>query len=337
MYSLIRKALFQLNPETAHDLTLKILKSSGYIPGFKPMLKSSFFYSNPVNVMGLNFPNRVGLAAGLDKNALVADVLSNLGFGFIEIGTVTPKGQPGNPKPRLFRIPKDKALVNRMGFNNLGVGAVVKNLKKYKNRMFILGGNIGKNTLTSNDDAVKDYLYVLENLYPWIDYIVLNVSCPNIVNLQKLQNTEDLRLIMSQMINFRKQQKDHKPFLVKLSPDLTMEAIDQTINLIWDLNFDGIIYSNTTISRIGLSIEKEVIDSIGPGGLSGTPLFTRNIERIPIIKQWLGDKALIGCGGIVTPDDAKRYFDAGADLVQLYTGFIYSGPRLVKNTSRLHV
>ncbi|HON19363.1 MAG TPA: quinone-dependent dihydroorotate dehydrogenase [Salinivirgaceae bacterium] len=335
MYSIIRQILFTLPPEKAHHFTISSLKSLRLLPGAQSLLHSIFFRQNPVQHMGITFPNRIGLAAGLDKDGVAADLFHHLGFGFVEIGTVTPKAQPGNPKPRLFRIPKDKALINRMGFNNDGLEKVIHHLQRYQNRNFVLGGNIGKNTITPNEKAIEDYLECLEGLYPWVDYLVLNVSCPNIQNLSQLQNADELGALMAEMSSFRMQQVKYKPMLVKLSPDLTDENIEQSISLVHTCGFDGVIFSNTTVTRDQLSISSTQITQIGQGGLSGKPLLNRNLSKISRIKLLLNDKTLIGCGGILTENDAKQYLDAGADLIQVYTGFIYSGPSLIKKIAAL--
>jgi dihydroorotate dehydrogenase len=288
--------------------------------------------------MGLRFPNRIGLAAGLDKNAQVPDVFAAMGFGFVEIGTITPKGQPGNPKPRLFRVPQDSALINRMGFNNDGLEVIRTRLKHVKTRNFILGGNIGKNTVTENDVAIFDYQTVLEGIYHEVDYIVLNVSCPNIANLSQLQNQDYLGAIMKMMTKYRERNDIYKPLVIKISPDLQTNNLHETLELIKQFDFNGIIISNTTTSRDKLTISDAKIKSIGNGGLSGKPLFEKNVSIIKEIRKNMPSTvAIIGCGGIFSQTDAKIMYDAGADLLQIYTGFIYQGPGFVKKLNRLQM
>jgi len=280
--------------------------------------------------MGLDFPSRVGLAAGFDKNALFYKEFSAFGFGFIEIGTVTPKPQPGNPKPRSFRLPKDKALINRMGFNNLGVHSAVEHLKNRPSGM-IIGGNIGKNTLTPNNRAVEDYIYCFEELYDHVDYFVVNVSCPNISDLSELQDQEMLEVILTRLIRIRAGKSAKKPVLLKISPDLNTRQIDETLKIIKKTGIDGIVATNTTISRENLSTDPDKVLEIGNGGLSGKPITDRSTELIDYIRKTAGrDLPIIGVGGIMSEKDALDKIKAGADLIQLYTGFIYEGPGLVK-------
>lgn len=333
---LIRPLLFQFDPETAHKIAITTLKIVKHTPGLVQLLKVLMHQQNPSNCMGLTFPNKVGLAAGLDKNGEVANVFSALGFGFVEIGTVTPLGQPGNPKPRLYRIPADKALINRMGFNNQGLSIISKRLNDYKNRTFILGGNIGKNSSTDNQNAINDYQNVLEGLYDSVDYVVLNVSCPNILNLSQLQNKDYLSVIMSMMADFRNSKLIKKPLVLKISPDLTEIQLHESLELVSSFNFNGIIYSNTTTSRDNLSISNKEIQLIGNGGLSGCPLYTKNLEKLAFVRKHIPNNvALIGCGGVFSADDAKRMLDNGADLIQIYTSFIYKGTKIVSQISNL--
>lgn len=280
-------------------------------------------------VFGLHFANPIGLAAGFDKNAECYDTLGDFGFGFVEIGTVTPKGQPGNPRPRCFRLPADKALINRMGFNNRGISSAVRNLQKYRRRGVIVGGNIGKNTLTPNEDAPKDYLRTFRALYDYVDYFVVNVSCPNVANLAQLQNRQNTADILSPLKEFRKGQSDYRPILLKISPDLTTEAIDAMIDVAREFKLDGIVATNTTATRDGLKTPNA--DSIGNGGLSGAPLTERALEAVRhIAERTQGKLPIIGVGGVMTPNDAVKMLEAGASLVQIYTGFIYEGPTLPK-------
>lgn len=335
---IIRPLLFSLKPETAHHLAINFCRLIDKTPGLESLLTNLLTINNKVDVMGLKFPNRLGLAAGLDKNGQAANIFAALGFGFVEIGTVTPKPQKGNPKPRLFRIIEDKALINRMGFNNHGVDIIKKRLLKYTERKFVLGGNIGKNTQTDNSNAVNDYRTVLEGIYPLTDYIVLNVSCPNIANLKELQNREYLSTLMKMMVDYREHSTIYKPFVVKISPDLSQSGVTETIELIREYNFDGIIVSNTTTSRQLLTISKERVQQIGNGGLSGKPLFEKSLRLVDSIRKRLDNSvAVIGCGGISNAQNATDMFNAGADLIQIYTGFIYHGVKCIRSISKLHL
>ena len=279
--------------------------------------------------MGLEFPHRVGIAAGLDKNAKALRFMRNMGFGFVEVGTVTPLPQPGNPKPRLFRLTRNQALINRMGFNNPGVIEMAKQLKQRPSGL-IVGGNIGKNTLTPNDRAVEDYAVCFERLYPYVDYIAVNVSCPNIRELRDLQNRKDLETILLRLLEIRSQMKERKPVVLKLSPDLTDEQLDETIEVVRNCGIDGIIATNTTTRRDNLDYTPEEINWFGSGGLSGPPLRQLSTDMIRKLRNRLGtDFPIIGSGGILSSCDALEKIEAGADLVQLYTGFIYEGPGIL--------
>lgn len=330
---LIRPVLFRIYPETIHEWVVGTIKTVCHIPGGAALLRALYRKSNPAlerEVFGLKFNNPVGLAAGFDKNASFYNQFSNLGFGFIEIGTVTPKAQPGNPKPRSFRLPADKALINRMGFNNLGADAAVEQLKKRKPGM-IIGGNIGKNTATPNCDAVTDYVYVFNKLYNYVDYFVVNVSCPNITNLKELQDKDALRQILQALQNERKSKPQRKPVLLKISSDLNFDQIDDVLGIVHETEIDGIVAANTSVSREGLQTPAERIAQIGNGGLSGAPLTERTTAIIRHIAQRTqGKLPIIGVGGIMSPQDALDKLEAGASLVQVYTGFIYEGPSLVK-------
>jgi len=333
---LIRPVLFCFSAETAHHLIINCLRISKYIPFSNAILKSIFLRKNEYKCMGLTFPNRIGLPAGMDKNSNVPKVFNAFGFGFVEIGTVTPKPQDGNPKPRVFRIPKDKALINRMGINNDGLEAVKKRLKKYQKRNFILGGNIGKNTSTANEDAVADYKTVLEGLYDLVDYIVLNVSCPNVAKLCDLQNKDNLSSILEMMCNFRNSQQNYKPFVLKISPDLNNEQIIETLELVKKYQIEGIVVANTTTKRYGLSVSNEKIEKIGNGGLSGKPIFENAVEMIKNIRKIAGSElTIIGSGGVFNRKDAIEMYAAGANLIQIYTGFIYEGVILPKKLTRI--
>jgi dihydroorotate dehydrogenase len=285
-------------------------------------------------VFGLKFDNPVGLAAGFDKDALIYNEFYCFGFAFIEVGTITPLGQQGNPRPRLFRIVKDQGLINRMGFNNNGLPAAIRQLKKNRERV-IIGGNIGKNTLTENRDAPGDYARCFRELYDYVDYFVINVSCPNIGSLSELQDREQLAGIVSHLVQIKQNMALKRPVLIKISPDLTYQQIDDIINIAHEYGLDGIIATNTSLSREGLSTGRERIAEIGSGGLSGRPLSKRSTEIIRYIhRKTGGDLPIIGVGGILTPEDALEKLEAGASLVQIYTGFIYEGPGLVKRINK---
>lgn len=324
MYSLIRPLLFRLDAETAHQLTLNALH---WLP---PGLFKKPEFTKPVSVMGFDFPHAVGLAAGLDKNGEHLDALGKLGFSFIELGTVTPRAQMGNPKPRLFRLPAAKAIINRMGFNNAGVDALVANVLK-ANYRGILGINIGKNKETLLNQAAEDYLYCLEKVYEHASYVTINISSPNTPDLRQLQQKEYLNHLLSQLSEKQKQLADehHRqvPLVVKLSPDEDNEALKQMANAVLENNIAGIIATNTTCSREQV---KALPYAEETGGLSGEPLFERSTECLQILKQELGsDVALIGAGGVDSVSSARKKLQAGASLIQVYTGLIYQGPPLI--------
>lgn len=333
----IRPLLFLLQPETVHHIVVKAVKIFVKIPFFKYFLKKVYTYNHPTlerEVFGLKFSNPIGLAAGFDKNADFYNEFGLFGFSFIEIGTVTPKGQPGNPKPRSFRLVNDQALINRMGFNNYGVENAVRNIKR-KGKQVIVGGNIGKNTLTPNGKAHEDYLHCFSELYDHVDYFVVNVSCPNISNLSELQDTENLKRILSNLVSFRSTKAEYKPILLKVSPDLNDNQIDDSINIAQELNIDGFVATNTSTSRERLKTPISELISIGNGGLSGKPIRDRSTDVIKhIANKTQGKMPIIGVGGIMNEQDAIDKLNAGATLIQLYTGFIYSGPSLVKKISR---
>lgn len=335
--SIIRPILFLLQPETVHHLVVVLLRLFFYIPGIKILFTKWFTINSPVlerTVFGLNFSNPVGLAAGFDKNADFFNDFSSFGFSFIEIGTVTPKPQLGNPKPRSFRLKKDQALINRMGFNNKGVEYAIQMLKK-RNSRIIIGGNIGKNTSTPNESAINDYLFCFKEIYDHVDYIAVNISCPNIANLRNLQDGEHLSQILETLTIERKKRKLYKPILLKVSPDLTIEQLDGTIQTAVDSEIDGFIATNTTTSRTNLTTPISIVNQIGNGGLSGAPLKDRSTEMIRYIHtKTAGSKPIIGVGGILTPQDAIEKLEAGASLIQVYTGFIYSGPSIVKDINK---
>ncbi len=284
-------------------------------------------------LLGLTFTNPIGLAAGFDKDAKCFEAMGELGFGFVEIGTVTPKPQSGNPKPRLFRLKKDQALINRMGFNNGGASQIVERLKKRKKgEQLIIGGNIGKNKWTPNEKAIEDYLKVFSELYPYVDYFAVNVSSPNTENLRSLQDKEPLLELLQSILQLNHSYDPPKPILLKIAPDLSPMQLDDIISIALDLKLDGIIATNTTVSRDGLNSEAKLVSKIGAGGLSGKPLTSRSTEIIRYLHQGLGGKIpIIGVGGIHTKEDALEKLDAGASLIQLYTGFIYEGPKLIED------
>lgn len=334
MYKLfIRPLLFLVDPERIHHFTFRFLKIVCFIPGVKNINKV-FFAKEDVRLkrqlFGLSFINPVGLAAGFDKDAKLIDELASFGFGFIEIGTLTPKPQSGNDKPRLFRLPQDKALINRMGFNNGGVIAAVERLKK-RNSTVIVGGNIGKNKVTTNENAFEDYNYCFEALYSYVDYFVVNVSSPNTPGLRELQEKEPLAKLLSQVKALSHAKVKPKPVLLKIAPDLTLTQLDDIIAILKATNTDGVIATNTTISREGLDTSMQEIENIGAGGLSGKPVAVKSTEVIRYLRQQLGASyPIIGVGGIMEPLDAIEKLKAGADLVQIYTGFVYEGPAIVK-------
>jgi len=338
MYKILKFFLFKINPESAHHLTFSLIKFVKFIPGFAFFVKKKSINCHPSlsrNIFGLNFRNPVGLAAGLDKDAVAFNELGDFGFGFIEIGTVTPKPQPGNDKPRLFRLPKNEALINRMGFNNHGVIEAAKKLKNRKDPTLIIGGNIGKNKLTPNEEAVNDYVIGFNELFDVVDYFVVNVSSPNTPNLRELQEKEPLTNLLNtlQQLNIKKTKP--KPILLKIAPDLTNTQLDDIIDIVKSTNIAGVIATNTTISRDGLSYDKSEIEKIGMGGLSGKPLTKRSTEVIKYLKQKSNNSfPVIGVGGIHCADDAIEKLNAGADLIQLYTGFIYHGPKLISDINK---
>jgi dihydroorotate dehydrogenase len=326
------------NPERIHNLTVSLLKITKYIPFCNYLLRLIYVVKSPKlerKVIGLNFKNPVGIAAGFDKNAEVYNELSDLGFGFIEIGTVTRNAQKGNVKPRLFRLLRDKAIVNRMGFNNNGVDNAVENLRKKRRRNLIIGGNIGKNTDIDNENAPIEYEKTISKLYNYVDYFVINISCPNISDLQNLQTSEHLTKLLTQLTEFRRYRDTYKPMLIKISPDLSFEQIDEILDIIRTIGMDGVVATNTTTSRDNLKTSKKEVQRAGNGGLSGEPLTKRSLEIISYInKKTDGDLPIIGVGGIMTEDDVINMLAAGARLVQIYTGFIYNGYNFAKRINK---
>lgn len=325
---LVRPFLFLFDPERVHHFTFGAIRLLHYIPGFGALVRAMYKQQAPQlerKLFGLTFPNPVGLAAGFDKDAKLFGPLSNFGFGFIEIGTLTPKPQPGNPKKRLFRLPLDQALINRMGFNNQGVDAAVKRLKK--KHQLLIGGNIGKNKITPNVDAIDDYRYCFEALFDHVDYFVVNVSSPNTPNLRALQDKAPLTELLQTLQADNRQKDQPKPLLLKIAPDLTDEQLIDIIDIVAQTQIDGVIATNTTIARDNLKDPNQA----ETGGLSGRPLKDRSTEVIRFLATQ-SNKAfpIIGVGGIHRAEDALEKLEAGADLVQLYTGFIYQGPALIK-------
>ncbi len=286
-------------------------------------------------VLGLRFRNPVGLAAGFDKDGKYFRLMETLGFGFVELGTVTPKPQAGNPQPRLFRLPKDEALINRMGFNNDGVDALVERLKKDKPENLIIGGNIGKNKVTPNEEATHDYVYCFERLFPWVDYFVVNVSSPNTPGLRALQEKEPLTQLLQRLQELNQTKTTPKPILLKIAPDLTFEQLDDILEIVTNTNIAGVIATNTTVNRENLATDAQAIEKIGNGGLSGQPLTQKATEIIRYLSEKSGGKLLIiGVGGIQNGEDAKAKIAAGATLVQIYTGLVYEGPAIVKRVNQ---
>ena len=345
MYQLLRRLLFLLPAETAHYFSMNVFKALCSVPFFKKILVRIFATEHPVNQVqyfGLLFKNPIGLGAGFDKNARYLYVLETLGFGFVEIGTVTPKPQPGNEKPRLFRLPKDKALINRMGFNNDGVDVVVERLKKWKkpvNRQpsavtqkpMLIGGNIGKNKITPNEEAWKDYEICFNALHEYVDFFVVNVSSPNTPGLRELQEKEALQKILTHLQGLNVKKNKPKPILLKIAPDLTKSQIDDVLELAREINLDGLVATNTTISREQLVTDDNTVRNIGAGGLSGRPLKKRSTEVIHYIHQKTGGNLpVIASGGIFDGIDANEKIKAGASLIEVWTGFIYEGPFIVK-------
>lgn len=344
IYPFIRDTLFHFPPEDVHHFSMNMLHNACSIGFIKNTLQKNLTVTHPLlekNVCGLHFKNPVGLGAGFDKNAAYLNQLEALGFGFVEIGTVTPKGQPGNEQPRLFRLPEDKALINRMGFNNEGVLAAKARLEKWNDKKakeksaggkMIIGSNIGKNKLTPNEDAWKDYEICFKELFDVVDYFVVNVSSPNTPGLRELQEKDSLKKILGnlQAINFSK--NSSKPLLLKIAPDLTQSQLDDIIDLSFEVKLAGLVATNTTIAREPLSaISKAKCETIGAGGLSGKPVTARSTEVVQYLSQQTKQQIpIMASGGIFTGDDAKEKLNAGAALVQVWTGFIYEGPAIVK-------
>ena len=332
MYKLIKHLLFQFDPETIHHLVTSGLRRINRIWGVKAMWKVFFQIEDDRlerQVMGLKFKNPVGLAAGFDKNASMVEDLAEFGFGFIEIGTVTPLPQPGNEKPRMFRLVEDQALINRMGFNNQGVDVVAERLGHIQRKGVLIGGNIGKNKSTPNEDAVSDYIKCFDRLFDVVDYFVVNVSSPNTPGLRELQEKEPLMKILNALQQRNNKNEISRPILLKIAPDLTNSQLDDIIEIVIETKIAGVIATNTSLSREGLSAPGKLLAE--SGGLSGKPLQKRSTEIIKYLSEHSkGSFVIIGVGGIHHPQDALEKIRAGASLVQIYTGFIYEGPGLVK-------
>ena len=335
--SIIRPILFRFDPEKIHYFTFSLIRNLSKIPGVAGLFRSLYLVNDKRlerEFFGLKFRNPVGLAAGFDKNAVLYNELANFGFGFIEIGTVTPKGQEGNPKQRLFRLKEDKGIINRMGFNNEGLEAAIAQLKKNKGQL-IIGGNIGKNTQTKPEDYTKDYLECFNALHPYVDYFVLNVSCPNVDSHAKLNDKEYLLELISDVQKANNTFEKQRPILLKIAPDLNDGQLDEIVEIVKETNLDGVIASNTSTDRNDLKTSEERLTEIGNGGLSGQPIKTKSTRVI----KYLSDKSeksfpIIGVGGIHSAEDAIEKLEAGADLLQIYTGFIYEGPRLIKSINK---
>ncbi len=320
--------------ENVHHLVKNMMDFAFSVPGIRSLVRSYYSVNDKRlerKLFGLTFKNPVGLAAGFDKNAEMYNNMAELGFGHIEIGTITPKAQPGNAKPRIFRLPNDGGMINRMGFNNGGIETAVANLKKRKTRV-VIGGNLGKNTATPNANAVGDYLAVFEGLFDYVDYFVVNVSCPNVTDLCELQDQDYLEAILFAIQKSNQSKKNPKPVLLKVAPDLNHRQLDEVIDIVAKTKIQGVIATNTTVTRENLTTD---VQSIGNGGLSGKPLKDKSTEVIRYLAQKSGKAfPIIGVGGIFTAEDALEKLEAGADLVQVYTGFIYEGPAIARKINR---
>ena len=340
MYQLIKPILFLFSPEKAHQLTMRAFQLALKIPFMSLIFKQLYQLEDKrleKKVLGLTFPNSVGLAAGFDKDGKYYQSMAHLGFGFIEIGTVTPKGQEGNPAPRLFRLPQDEALINRMGFNNEGADVLAQRLAtQTKSKNCILGINIGKNKNTPNENADSDYIYCFETLFPYADYFVVNVSSPNTPDLRALQDKAPLTQLLSALQKINYQKTTVKPILLKIAPDLNESQLLDIVEIIKETKLAGVIATNTTISRTDLKTSPETISNIGMGGLSGKPIKERSSEVIRFLRKHLDNQVVImGAGGIQTGADAKEKLEAGADLVQVYSGLVYEGPAMIKRINQM--
>ncbi len=342
MYPLLRDLLFCISPEKAHYFSMNCLQEACNFEILKQAIRKHFSYDHPSlerNIFGLQFKNPVGLGAGFDKNAAYLRELSTLGFGFVEVGTVTPKAQLGNLKPRLFRLPKDKALINRMGFNNDGVETIKQRLLQWNNYKsknggspIIVGGNIGKNKITPNETAYRDYEICFTELFDYVDYFVVNVSSPNTPGLRELQEKDSLRKILSQLQNINQGKTNPKPLLLKIAPDLTATQLNDIVDLSFEVELSGLVATNTTIDRSHLQTPQALLGKIGVGGLSGKPLTEKSTSVVQYLSQQTQQKIpIIASGGIFNGDDAIEKINAGASLVQVWTGFVYEGPGIAKN------
>ena len=337
MYKLIRPLLFTMQPEKIHDLVVNGLKMLRDVPLARACVRMLFNYKNPKlekEVFGVTFKNPVGLSAGFDKNGDIYNDMSDFGFGFIEVGTLTSKPQDGNPQPRCFRLLKDEAIINRMGINNKGVKHAVSYIKRHHPNC-VIGASITKGKDTPVEQAAKDYEICFEYLYDIVDYIALNVSCPNVKDLYKLQDATNLSEIIDKLLELRRMYDDYRPILLKISPDIPYSQLDEIIDTILVSGLDGVIATNTTISRDGLKTDNKTLDTIGTGGLSGAPLFKKTLDFVSYIARKTGGSLpIIASGGIMSPQQAKQMLDAGASLVQVYSGFIYNGPGFVKKINK---
>lgn len=330
---IIKPILFRFNPETAHNMTFSAIAMLRHIPFARSIVRSIYKKDSPSlekEVFGIKFPNPVGLAGGLDKNGEFYNDMANFGFGFVEIGSLTPQPQDGNPKPRCFRVPQDKAIINRFGINNKGVRNAVEHLKKNRPEV-IVAANISKNTTSINEDAAKDYESAFALLYDFVDMFVVNVSCPNVVGLTSLQDISFLSEIVDKLLSLRMYYDEYRPILLKVSPDLSKEQLDDIVDYCLRSGIDGIVAGNTTRSRDGLTIPQDKIEKIGNGGMSGAPIHKKNVELVRYVNEKAqGKLPIIGVGGIMSGEDAMDMINAGASLVEIYSGFIFEGPGLVK-------
>jgi len=338
MFVFVRKILFLMPPERAHYFTMNLLQMLANL-GILGLLIKPIKKQQNTTICGINFPNKVGLAAGFDKNAMYLDVLGKLGFGHVEVGTVTPLAQDGNPVPRLFRLPKDQALINRMGFNNMGVDAMVAKLKN-RPKNLIVGGNIGKNKITPNENAAQDYLICLEKLFDYVDYFTVNISSPNTPGLRALQDKEPLTALLQQVIAKRDALSlngtINRPVFLKIAPDLYPEQIKEIAEIIVLTKTDGVVISNTTIDRSNLTTDNQTIENIGAGGLSGAPVKTKSNDALLHLRKALpAHIPIIGVGGIMSKKDGEEKLLLGASLIQIYTGFVYGGVELIRKLAKL--
>ena len=336
-YETIKKIMFNFEPETAHHIAEYGLKALPYCRFINNYMVEQNFTNHEMlkqKVFGTTFRNPIGLGAGFDKNATMIKAMPAMGFGYTEIGTMTPKAQPGNPQPRMFRLINDSGLINRMGFNNAGLDAMIVKLKNKKTNV-IIGGNIGKNKVTPNEEATSDYEKGFEALFPYVDYFVVNVSSPNTPNLRELQDKKPLTELLSKLMELNNAKESQKPILLKIAPDLTDSQLDDIVEIVKNTKIAGVVATNTTISREGLSYPKDHIDNIGAGGLSGKPLTKRSTEVVKyIIDKSNNSFPVIAAGGVMTPEDAIEKLKVGASLVQIFTGFIYNGPGFAKQINK---